>query len=107
MKFQTHHTSTVPRIDHDLSGDKFHLFLLDFASGIIELPSSVGFKRILTFKKVSNGEGAIIISPPADQTINGSPSLSLTRPQQTVTLVATEYGWHILSAHPLNFEGDE
>ena len=106
MKTKVHQVSVSPKIDHDLAGDHLHIFLLNFASGIVELPSSVGFDRVLGFKKVHPGAGEIIVMPKADQTVDGEGSVVLSKQHQTVVIAsADENGWLVASAFAANSEG--
>lgn len=98
MKFKVQTVTAPPRIDHDLLADIHHVFALNFPSGEIILPCSVGFSRVLAFKKVAADEGAIKISASAGQSVDGLASFSLATQFQAVTLISGENGWHILSA---------
>lgn len=107
MKSQVHKVSSVPKINHDLAGDHLHLFVLDFPSGIIELPSSVGFNRILAFKKIHPDAGEITIIPNHEQAIDGEPALVLKKQYETAVLAsAEESGWLVATAFPGN-QGDK
>ena len=106
MKIKVHKVSSPPRIDHDLQGDSLHFFALDFPSGTVELPSSVGFDRVLGFKKVHPGAGEIVIVPNREQAIDGEASLTLTYQFETAVLAsADENGWLVATGFPGTSEG--
>lgn len=90
-------TVTGYSADHSLAEDHAAFFTTAASAINCYLPTAIGKSgREYIIKKIDNGAGTVIITPPGGQTIDGAASYTLTTQYQFVKLVSNGSNWFVI-----------